>query len=310
LIAYVFQRLGLSLFVLWGVLTLSYGLIGLAPGDVAESLAGQRTDAETLAAMREKLGIEQDPLTRYWLYMKGILQGDWGSSSRYGEAVWPLILDRFPKTAQLALSAILFATLIGMALGITASVFQGSRIDRLITFASLAGISSPVFWIGLILVWFFSLQLGWLPPSGYEAGDARFLVLPAMTLGLRSIALVTRISRAALIEVSSSHYIRTAQSKGLSPVAVTGKHALRNASLPILTVIGLDLGSYLSGSVLTEKVFAWPGLGRLLVDAILARDMALINACVVFMAALFIVVNLLVDICYAVFDPRIRAGSS
>lgn len=309
MIAYVIQRLALSLLVLWGVLTLSYGLICLAPGDVAESLVGQRTDPATLAAIREKLGIDRDPLTRYGLYMQGILEGDWGTSSRYGVAVWSLILDRFPKTAQLAFTSILFATLVGISLGILASLCPGSRIDRMITLFSLAGISSPVFWIGLILVWFFSLQLGWLPPSGYEAGNLRFLVLPALTLGLRSIALVTRISRAALIEVSTSHYIRTARAKGLSSLAVTGKHALRNASLPILTVIGLDLGSYLSGSVLTEKVFAWPGLGRLLVDAILARDMALINACVVFMAVLFILVNLMVDICYAIFDPRIRVGS-
>lgn len=306
--AFVIRRLGLSLLVLWGVITLSYALTCLAPGDLAEAMVGQRVDAESLAAVRAKLGVDKDPVTRYLLYMKSILQGDWGVSSRYGEKVWTLILDRFPKTALLAVTAILFSSVIGILFGMLASITRGSWIDRTVTYLSLAGISAPVFWIGLILVWLLSLQMGLLPPSGYEKGDLRFLVLPALTLGLRSLALVTRISRAALIETSTSQFLRTAWAKGLSPFVVYGKHALRNASLPIITVIGLDLGSYLSGSVLTEKVFSWPGLGRLMVDAILARDTALINACTAFMAGLFILVNLAVDLCYGVLDPRIRAS--
>jgi len=308
LTAFIIRRLGLSLLVLWGVITLSYILTCLAPGDLAEAMVGQRVDAESLAAIRAKLGVDQDPVTRYFLYMKSILQGDWGISSRYGEQVWTLILDRFPKTALLAVTAMLFSSLAGILLGMIAGIARGTRMDRMITYLSLAGISAPVFWIGLILVWLLSLQLGLFPPSGYEQGDPRFLVLPALTLGLRSLALVTRISRAALIEASSSQFMRTALAKGLSPWVVYGKHALRNASLPIITVIGLDLGSYLSGSVLTEKVFSWPGLGRLMVDAILARDTALINACVAFMAGLFILVNLAVDLCYGWLDPRIRAS--
>jgi ABC-type dipeptide/oligopeptide/nickel transport system permease component len=280
----------------------------MAPGDVAETLVGQQADAQALANIRAQLGVDRDPFTRYCLYMKSILSADWGLSSRYREPVWDLILSRFPRTALLAGTAILFASVIGVLLGMAAGIWRDTWIDKSIGFFSLAGISAPVFWIGLILVWLLSLKLGLLPPSGYEKGSLVYLILPALTLGLRSIALITRISRAALVELASSHFLRTAWAKGLSPLVVYGKHALRNAAPPIVTVIGLDLGSYLSGSVLTEKVFAWPGLGRLMVDAILARDTALINACVVFMAALFIAVNLVVDLCYGLIDPRIRGN--
>jgi peptide/nickel transport system permease protein len=303
---FLIRRLALSCVVLWGVITLSFVLTALAPGDMAEAMVGQRTDAETLTRIRSKLGVDQDPVTRYCLYMKAILQGDWGISVRYGEPVWNLILQRFPKTVLLAISAILFSATCGVLLGVIAGITQGSLLDRLISQFTLAGISAPVFWIGLILVWLFSLQLGWLPPSGYEQGELRYLILPALTLGIRSVALITRISRAAIIETGSTHFLRTARAKGLSPFQIYGKHALRNAALPIITVIGLDLGSYLSGSVLTEKVFAWPGLGRLLVDAILARDTALINASVAFMAGLYILVNMGIDLCYGILDPRIR----
>jgi peptide/nickel transport system permease protein len=296
----------LSLIVLWGVLTLAYFLTCLAPGDVAETLAGQRTDAEALAAMRKSLGIDKDPITRYGLYLKGIASGNWGRSSRYNEPVWALIRERIPRTAVLAVSALSFAIVFGVLLGVFAGIFHGSRLDRTISLLSLAGISAPVFWIGLILVWFISLQLRWLPPAGYEQGNLRYLVLPALTLGLRSIALITRIARSSIVEIGSRPFLQTARAKGLGPFAIHGKHALRNAAIPIVTVIGLDLGSYLSGSVLTEKVFGWPGIGRLTVDAILARDTALINACVVFMASVFVVVNLGIDLLYGWIDPRVR----
>lgn len=273
-------------------------------------MVGQYADAETLSQIRARLGVDQNPVSQYGHYLMSVLQGDWGISSRYREPVWPLILERFPKTLQLALSAMLFAVLVGVTAGMTAAIYRDRRPDQLISFFSLAGISAPVFWIGILLVWLFSLQLGWLPPSGYEEGAVVYLVLPALTLGLRSIALITRITRAAFIDVASSAYLRTARAKGVSPFALYGKHALRNTALPILTVVGLDLGSYLSGSVLTEKVFAWPGLGRLMVDAIVARDTALINACVVFMATVYVLVNLIVDLCYGLFDPRVREGQS
>ncbi len=308
LIAFVVRRLVLAVVVLWGVLTLSYALTCMAPGDVAETLVGQRADPEALAEIRARLGLDRDPLTRYALYLKALVDGDWGVSSRYREPVWDLILERFPRTALLACTAMLIATSVGVLAGTLSGIHEGTRWDRMIGFLSLAGISAPVFWIGMVLVWLLSLQLRLLPPSGYETGDLRFLILPAGALALRSIALITRIARAALIEVSKSDFLRTARAKGLSPWAIHGKHALRNAALPVITVIGLDLGSYLSGSVLTEKVFSWPGIGRLLVDAILARDTALINACVVFMAGLFIAVSLLVDLGYGLIDPRIRRG--
>lgn len=307
--AFFIRRLFLSVFVLWGVLTVSYILAGLAPGDVVETLAGQRTDEAALARMRERLGVDRDPMTRYVLYLRSLLQGEWGESSRYNEPVWGLLLHRLPRTALLAAAALSFAVLLGVSLGVLAAVHRGTRVDRTLSFLTLFGISAPVFWVGLLLIWVLSLQLRLLPPSGYEAGDLRYLILPALALGLRSVALIARISRAAIVDLDSSQFLRTARAKGLSPFAVYGKHALRNAALPILTVIGLDLGSYLSGSVLTEQVFGWPGVGRLTVDAILARDTALINACVVFMAGVFVVVNLAVDLLYGLFDPRVRRGA-
>ncbi|MCB9770192.1 MAG: ABC transporter permease [Candidatus Omnitrophica bacterium] len=306
---YLVRRLALSLFVLWGVLTLSYILTCLAPGDVVETLAGQRTDEAALARMRERLGMDKDPVTRYTLYMGNLLQGEWGESSRYREPVWSLLIHRLPRTALLAIAALTFAILTGILFGVFAAVFRGTWIDKALSSITLFGISAPVFWIGLLLIWILSLQFRWLPPSGYEGGDLRYLILPALTLGLRSVALITRITRAALVDIDSSEFLRTARAKGLAPIAIYGKHALKNAALPILTVIGLDLGSYLSGSVLTEKVFGWPGIGMLTVDAIMARDTALINACVVFMAGIFVLVNLGIDLLYGVFDPRVRRSS-
>ncbi|MCA9411453.1 MAG: ABC transporter permease [Candidatus Omnitrophica bacterium] len=306
---YLVRRLALSLFVLWGVLTLSYILTCLAPGDVVETLAGQRTDEEALARMRERLGMDKDPVTRYTLYMGNLLQGEWGESSRYREPVWSLLIHRLPRTALLAIAALTFAILTGILFGVLAAVFRGTWIDKALSSITLFGISAPVFWIGLLLIWILCLQFRWLPPSGYEGGDLRYLILPALTLGLRSVALITRITRAALVDIDSSEFLRTARAKGLAPIAIYGKHALKNAALPILTVIGLDLGSYLSGSVLTEKVFGWPGIGMLTVDAIMARDTALINACVVFMAGIFVLVNLGIDLLYGVFDPRVRRSS-
>ncbi|MCA9446636.1 MAG: ABC transporter permease [Candidatus Omnitrophica bacterium] len=306
---YLVRRLALSLFVLWGVLTLSYILTCLAPGDVVETLAGQRTDEEALARMRERLGMDKDPVTRYTLYMGNLLQGEWGESSRYREPVWSLLIHRLPRTALLAIAALTFAVLTGILFGVLAAVFRGTWIDKALSSITLFGISAPVFWIGLLLIWVLSLQFRWLPPSGYEGGDLRYLILPALTLGLRSVALITRITRAAVVDIDSSEFLRTARAKGLAPIAIYGKHALKNAALPILTVIGLDLGSYLSGSVLTEKVFGWPGIGMLTVDAIMARDTALINACVVFMAGIFVLVNLGIDLLYGVFDPRVRRSS-
>ncbi len=305
--AYLIRRLSLSIFVLWGVLSLSYALTCMAPGDVVETLAGQRTDEATLARMRERLGVDQDPLTRYTLYLRNLMTGDWGQSSRYNEPVWSLLLHRLPRTALLAAAALNFAIVAGILFGVLAAVFRDGWVDRVLSLLTLFGISAPVFWIGLILIWVLSLQFRWLPPSGYEEGNLRYLILPALALGLRSVALITRITRAALVDIDSSQFLRTARAKGLSPLVIYGKHALKNAALPILTVIGLDLGSYLSGSVLTEQVFGWPGIGRLTVDAIMARDTALINACVVFMAGIFVLVNLMIDLLYGVFDPRVRS---
>lgn len=308
MLVFLLQRIALLVIMVWGVLTFSFFLVSLAPGDVVETMVGQHTDAAVLENLRREAGLDQHPLRRYWRYLCSLGRGDWGISTRYRQPVWELVWLRFPHTLMLAACAIVVASGAGVLLGAVASQRPGSLLDRTILLLSLAGISVPVFYLGLLVVWVFALQLRWLPPAGYQSGDLRYLVLPVLVLATRSMAMITRMTRSALLEEYREQYLLTARAKGLSRLATLLKHALRNAALPIVTVIGLDLGSYLSGSVLTEQVFGWPGLGRLVVDAILARDIALINACIVLMALVYILTNLVIDVCYAWLDPRVRHG--
>jgi len=302
--AYLIRRLLTLVPVLLGVTFLSFLLLYVIPGDPVQAVAGERYDEEFLADLRAELHLDEPLPLRYVRFVGALVQGDLGLSYVTREPVRDRILQTFPNTLLLAFSAMAVAVILGLSLGILAAIRPGSRLDRgMMTLASV-GISVPVFWLGMVLIFLFAVQLRLLPPSG--SGGLSHLILPAFTLGAGSAALIARMTRSSLLEVLGQDYIRTARAKGLHPWRVMMVHALRNALLPVVTVIGNDFGSYLSGSVLTEKIFAWPGLGRYTLEAVAKRDLPAIQGAVLVMALVFVLVNLLVDLTYAWIDPRTR----
>jgi len=303
---YILRRLLWMIPVLWGVVTIAFFLSRLAPGDPADAMAGQRASEEQRRAINERYGFDKPLYIQYGKYLFNLLRGDLGLSYDSQRPVAQLILERFPNTVILATSAMIAAIILGVAAGLLSALMPNSWFDRIAMVLSLLGISTPVFWLGLLLIYLFSIQLRLLPPSGFEGGDLRYLILPAIALGTQSVAFLARMTRASLLEIMNEEYLRTARAKGASPFRVVFKHAFANALIPIVTIIGLDFASYLSGSVLTEKVFSWPGLGRFLVTAISQRDYPSINGAVLFFSVIFIAINLIVDLLYAYLDPRIR----
>jgi peptide/nickel transport system permease protein/oligopeptide transport system permease protein len=293
----------LSVPTLFGVLVVAFLLLYVAPGDPVESMVGERADSATIVRLRAQLHLD-DPLPkRFALYVKGAVTGNLGNSYITNRPISQDIRERFPKTMQLAGAAMLLATLVGVSLGVLSARRPGGLADRFALGIAYLGISFPVYWVGLLLILFFAVTLHWLPPSGY--GGLRFLVLPALTLGMRSIAFLARMTRSAMMDALSADFIRTARAKGLGEWAVTAKHALRNALIPVITVLGLDFGSYLTGSILTETIFSWPGIGRYVVNAISRRDLPAIQGTVLFLSVVFVLVNLLTDLAYAKADPRV-----
>ena len=305
---FIFNRALQAVPVVMGVLTISFILMVVLPGDPVLSMIGERYDENTVELMRKKLNVDKPLIERMGIFVGDVLRGDLGHSFITGRSVTKEILDKFPNTLILAVAAMTVAVLIGVSLGMVASLVPGSWIDKTIMVLALTGVSAPVFWTGLIFVLVFGVYLGWLPPTGY--GGVEYLILPAFTLGLRSAAQITRLTRSAMMDTLGQDYIRTARSKELPWWKILLKHALPNSLIPVLTVIGTDFGSYLSGAVLTESIFGWPGLGRLTLEAILKRDLPIIQGTVLFMALMFICVNLVVDILYGIIDPRIRAERS
>jgi len=300
------RRLALAIPTLAGVLIVVFLLLYVAPGDPVIEMVGERADSATIARLRAELRLD-DPLpVQFAHYAGNVLRGNLGTSYITGRPISRDIAERFPKTLQLALAAMLLAATTGITLGVLSARRPGGWVDRSAMLASYLGISFPVYWVGLILILVFAVMLRWLPPSGY--GGLRFLILPALALGMRSIAFLARMTRSAMLEVLGSDYIRTAWAKGLRERAVLARHALRNALIPIITVLGLDFGSYLTGSVLTETVFSWPGLGRYVVNAISRRDLPAIQGSVLFLSVVFVLVNLLTDLAYAGADARVREG--
>ncbi len=304
---YVLRRLAALVPVLLGVTLLVFIMLRLAPGDPVLALLGESAQGmsrEQVAALREAYGLDRNPVVQYLDYLRGVVQGDLGTSVRSSQPVTQEVLSRFPATLQLAGAAMAIAILLGVTLGVVAAIYQRSIVDYLAVIVALAGVSIPVFWSGLLLMMLFALQLGWLPASGY--GTWKHLVLPAAAVGISSSAFIARMTRASMIETLRADYVRTARAKGLGRDVVIVRHALRNALLPVVTVVGLEFGGLLGGAVLTETVFAWPGVGRLLVDSITARDLPLVQGAVLFIAVIFIVVNLLVDLSYALLNPKVR----
>ena len=301
--AFIARRLLLAIPTLFGVLVVAFLLLYVAPGDPVQAMVGERADPETIARLRAQLRLD-DPLpSRFGHYVGSILRGDLGNSYITNRPIAQDIRERFPKTLQLAGTAMLLAATLGISLGVLSARRPGGLIDRFSLGLAYLGISFPVYWVGLLMILLFAVTLRWLPPSGY--GSARFLVLPALTLGMRSIAFLARMTRSAMLESLGADYVRTARAKGASEWRVTAVHALRNAMIPVITVLGLDFGAYLTGSILTETVFSWPGIGRYVVNAIARRDLPAIQGTVLFLSAVFVIVNLLTDLAYAKADPRV-----
>ncbi len=303
-ISFIVKRLLQGIPVIIGVLTISFLLMTVAPGDPVLAMVGDYYDEATLESLREELGLNESLPMQYVQFMGKIFSGDFGKSFMTDRSVMSDLLQKIPFTLQLAFSAMLLATIFGVLLGIFSALKKGSIWDRLTIIISLSGISAPVFWIALLLILWVGVHLQWLPPTGY--GGLSFLVLPAIALGTRSMAMLARTSRAFMLDVLNEDYMRTARAKGLSETKVIFKHGLRNALIPLITIVAMDFGSYLSGAVLTESIFGWPGVGRFALNAIMKRDFPVIQGTVLFMAVIFVFINIIVDILYAWTDPRVR----
>ena len=308
---FILKRLLQLIPVIIGVTFIVFFIMNLAPGDPAAIILGDQATAEALAMKREELGLNDPLLIRYFNYMKNLLRGDMGTSYKNNIPVWNQVIDRLPNTAILAVAGIFIALLFGIPIGILSAKKQYSILDNVSMVAALIGVSMPNFWSGLLLVMLFSLKLGWLPSQGMGSGGfipvLRSIILPSLTLGINSMAMVARMTRSSMLEVIRQDYISTAQAKGLDDGVITTQHMLRNALIPIITAVGLQFGHLLGGAMLAETVFSWPGLGRLMVDSIKSRDIPMVLGCVVFMATMFSIVNLIVDIIYAFVDPRIKS---
>jgi len=301
---YIAKRFLISIPILLLVVTLVFFAFQLIPGDPARMYVGVDASQEAVERVRHDLGLDQPVLTQYVEYMSRLARGDLGKSIYTRRPVVQELAPRFWNTVQLSMAAIVFATVVGVVLGTLATVKQGTVWDHLLTVVSLFGISMPVFWLGLVLAYVFSVQLHWLPSAGNESW--RHFLMPTFCLSAFSLAFITRMTRSALLEVMAQDYVRTALAKGVRETVVVGWHALRNALLPVVTVVGLRFGYMLGGAVVTEEVFAWPGLGRLLVTAVGQRDIPLVQGALLLFGTSFVLVNLAVDLLYGVLDPRIR----
>jgi peptide/nickel transport system permease protein/oligopeptide transport system permease protein len=303
MLAFIARRLLFSIPTLFGVLVVVFLLLYVAPGDPVQEMVGERADSATIARLRKELHLDESLPRQFQYYATGVLKGDLGNSYITQRPIIQDIRERFPKTLLLAGSAMLLASVLGITLGVLSARNPGGWFDRLGLGIAYLGISFPVYWVGLILILIFAVILKVLPPSGY--GGIRYLILPAFALGSRSIAFLARVTRSAMLDVLGGEYVRTARAKGLRERAVIVKHALRNALIPIITVLGLDFGYYLTGSILTETIFSWPGIGRYVVNAITRRDLPAIQGSVLFLSVVFVLVNLLTDLAYAKADPRV-----
>ncbi len=303
MLRFVARRLTLAVPTLFGVLVVAFLLLYVAPGDPVTAMIGERADSATIARLRAELHLD-DPLpVQFAHYVGQVARGRLGRSYITDRPISRDIAERFPKTLQLALAAMLLATTCGITLGVLSARRPGGWVDRLALGVAYLGISFPVYWVGLLLILVFAVWLRWLPPSG--SGGLSYLILPAFALGMRSIAFQARVTRSAMLDALGADFTRTARAKGASEWAVLGRHALRNALMPVITVVGLDFGSYLTGSILTETVFSWPGLGRYVVNAIARRDLPAIQGSVLFLSVVFVIVNLVADLAYAKADPRV-----
>ncbi|CAN5706698.1 ABC transporter permease subunit [soil metagenome] len=318
--------------MLLGVSVVVFAMVRAIPGDPAQILLGQAATPDQVADVRARLGLDQPLITQYLLFIRGALTGDLGDSLIVGQPVTTVLLERFPATLELTLAALLFAIAVGVPVGVIAAVRQYSLLDKITSVVALTGVSMPIFWLALVLVVVFTVRLDWLPFPGRVGGDVAFtsytglylldtlitlnfaafwdvlrhLILPAVALGTIPMAVITRMTRSSMLEVMNEDYVRTARAKGVVPRRVVFRHALRNAMLPTITVIGLQFGLLMGGAILTETIFGWPGVGQIALESVNRRDYAMIQGVVLYGATFFVLVNLLVDVLYAVLDPRVR----
>jgi len=301
---FLIRRLLLTIPVLLGVATLVFSLIHLVPGDPVQAMLGESASPQDIAELRGRLGLDRPLLVQYAGFLKGAVRGDLGSSLRTNQTVTAAIAERLPATFELAFAAMLVAVVIALPLGILAAVRAGTRVDHAATTLALVGISVPNFWLGPLLAILFSILLGWLPVSG--RGTPAHLVLPAITLGAPLAAVLARMTRASVIEELRELYVLAARARGVSFIRAVLRHAFRNSLIPIVTVLGLQFGAVLTGAVITETIFAWPGVGRLLIQSISFRDYPLVQGCILLIAVTYVGMNLLTDLAYGFLDPRIR----
>jgi ABC-type dipeptide/oligopeptide/nickel transport system permease component len=304
MIRHLLLRLLFTIPAIWLILTMVFLLVHIVPGDPVQQMLGFGARAEDLDRLRHALGLDQPLHVQYGRYLAGLARGDWGQSFRFQLPVLRLVLERYPATLELALVGLLACAGIGIPAGVWAAHRRGHAADRAIGFFTLLGLSVPNFALGPLLILLFSIVLGWLPVSG--RGGPSHLVLPAITLGGALAAILTRMVRSSMIEELSSDYVRTARAKGLRAPAVLFRHAFRNALIPIITILGLQFGTLLAGTIVTENIFSWPGIGRLAVQAIQSRDYPLLQGCILMIALSYVLVNFATDILYALVDPRIR----
>lgn len=302
--SYIIQRLLNAMIVMFGVMTLVFLLIHIVPGDPVEVMLGEAARPADIEAMRSALGLDKPIFTQWKDYFFSVLQGDLGKSLHSQRPVFDLIVERVPATATLAIVSLILAILMALPLGIFAALHKDTWIDNTSMSVAILGISMPNFWMGPVLILIFSIGLGWFPVSG-DNGIAS-IVLPALTLATALMAILSRMIRASMLEVLNENFICAARARGLSEWHITIRHALRNAALPVITIIGMQLGALLAGAVITETVFSWPGIGQLTIDSIQRRDYPVVQACVLLISLTYVVVNLLTDLAYAMFDPRVK----
>jgi ABC-type dipeptide/oligopeptide/nickel transport system permease component len=301
---YFIHRVLLAVPVLFGVATLVFSLIHLVPGDPAQAMLGDGAAPQDVDELRKTLGLDQPLLTQYAAFIQRAAAGDLGTSFRTGQPVTTMIIERMPATAELAVAAMLVAIVIAIPLGIIAAVWRGTAVDYSAMTFALAGVSIPNFWLGPLLAIVFAVELGWLPVSG--RGTLAHLVLPAISLGLALAAILARMTRASLLDELNELYVRAARARGVSRAASVVAHALRNSLIPLMTILALQFGAVLTGAVITETIFAWPGIGRLLIQSIGFRDYPLVQGCILLIAVTYVSVNLVTDLLYGLVDPRIR----
>jgi ABC-type dipeptide/oligopeptide/nickel transport system permease component len=299
-------RFLITLPAVWLILTMVFLLVHIVPGDPVQQMLGEDARAEDIQQLRHTLGLDLPVRTQYAHYLAGLVRGEWGHSFRFGTPVFHLVLERYPATLELAFAAMLVCAAIGIPAGVAAARRRGRATDHTVSVLTLLGLSVPNFALGPILILFFSIEIGWLPVSG--RGGFSHLLLPAVTLGAALAAILTRMVRSSMIEELGADYIRTARAKGLSERRVLFRHAFPNALVPIITILGLQFGTLLAGTIVTESIFSWPGIGRLTVQAIQARDYPLLQGCILLIALSYVVVNLLTDFVYTLIDPRMRVS--